>query len=314
MSQRTQWVVTSLAVIVLVVAATAVSLAQEGQVSRGQTVYNEHCAKCHDTGGGPELTATNLSRYSTAQGLYNYISAAMPLDAPGSLSQDQYWDVAAHLLNSTGLLPADTELSADNAESIALNAEAAPAAETAAPETTETEAAAPESTETEAATPEPTAAAEAEAAEEYMIETIDYATVVGEMLWQKLQEAQYAENWETLPDRDRLYQGTEPHGAWLSTFLDPIAMEALASQPGQLPVGATIVKENYDEDQELAGITVMQKQANYGDAYPYWVWASYAPDGSIQASGAVEGCITCHSEAQANDYVFTFTVNPEAGN
>ena len=305
MSQRTQWVVTSLAVVVLVTAATAVSLAQEDQVSRGQAVYSEYCAKCHDTGGGPELATTNLSRYSTAQGLYNYISAAMPLDAPGSLSADQYWDVAAHLLNSTGLLPADTELSADNAESIALAAEAAPEAETAAPESAES------------ATPEPQAAAEpaeAETTEEFTIETVDYATVVGEMLWQELQEAQYAENWETLPDRDRLYQGTEPHGAWLSTFLNPVAMEALASQPGQLPVGATIVKENYDENQELAGITVMQKQANYGETYPYWVWASYAPDGSIEASGAVEGCIACHSEAQANDYVYTFTVNPEAGN
>lgn len=302
MSQRIQWVVTSLAVVVLVVAAAAVSLAQESQVSRGQAVYSEFCAKCHDTGGAPQLNATNLGRYSTAQGLHNYISAAMPLDAPGSLSADQYWDVTAHLLDSTGLLPADTEVNADNAASIALDAEA---------ETT-----APESAETETATPEPPAAApaEAEPAEEYLIEPIDYATVVGEMLWQELQAADYAENWETLPDRDRLYQGTEPHGAWLSTFLNPTAMDALADQPGQLPVGATIVKENYNEDQELDGITVMQKQANYGDAYPYWVWASYAPDGSIQASGAVEGCIACHSEARANDYVFTFTVNPEAGN
>jgi hypothetical protein len=312
MSQRTQWVVTSLVVVVLVFAATAVSLAQEDQVSRGQTVYNEYCAKCHVAGTAPQLNATNLGRYSTAQGLYNYISAAMPLDAPGSLTGDQYWDVTAHLLNSTGLLPADTELNADSAASIALDAEAAPEVETTAPE----------SAETETATPEPPAAAEpaeaesteAEPAEEYTIEPIDYATVVGEILWQELQAAEYAENWETLPDRDRLYQGTEPHGVWLSTFLNPIAMEALTGQPGQLPVGATIVKENYNEDQELGGITVMQKQANYGDAYPYWVWASYAPDGSIQASGAVEGCIACHSEARANDYVYTFTVNPEAGN
>jgi hypothetical protein len=44
----------------------------------------------------------------------------MPLDAPGSLSEDQYWDVTAYTMDQAGVLPADVILGSDTAGGINL--------------------------------------------------------------------------------------------------------------------------------------------------------------------------------------------------
>jgi mono/diheme cytochrome c family protein len=78
----------------------------------GQTVYSGNCALCHGAGGGgsdlgPPLwgTGATLGTYNgatlfanNAQAMFSFISAAMPLTAPGSLTQDQYLDVLAYIL------------------------------------------------------------------------------------------------------------------------------------------------------------------------------------------------------------------------
>lgn len=94
---------------------------QADQVAAGAEVYTAECAECHDAGVGPQMTADVLATHGDAASLHEYISTQMPLDNPGSLTEEQYWDVTAYVMQTAGLLPADTILSADTAGEINLN-------------------------------------------------------------------------------------------------------------------------------------------------------------------------------------------------
>ena len=76
-----------------------------GELSQqGAAVYAAKCASCHGSKGeGGQALAViedhaNLAKYNTAQGLLSYVSATMPRNAPGSLSQQDYLNVTAYLL------------------------------------------------------------------------------------------------------------------------------------------------------------------------------------------------------------------------
>jgi cytochrome c len=63
-----------------------------------------------------------LSHFNTAQDVYNFIHHAMPFDAPGSLSNEQYLQVLAFILESNQIVPAGSQLDAASLASIALRA------------------------------------------------------------------------------------------------------------------------------------------------------------------------------------------------
>lgn len=90
------------------------------QISTGEQVYKDKCAQCHDQGVGPALTADELATHTNALDLHDYIAQNMPLDAPGSLTSEQYWDVTAYLVDHAGLMQGTAVLGADNAGSISL--------------------------------------------------------------------------------------------------------------------------------------------------------------------------------------------------
>jgi mono/diheme cytochrome c family protein len=131
-----------------------------------------------------------------------------------------------------------------------------------------------------------------------------------EEIWQQLQEAGYQESWSTVPGKGKLYAGQPPHGALLTTYLNAPALSAAELTPGELPEGAILVKENYNADEELTAVTVMEKRPGYAPEYGDWFWARYAPDGMVQASGQVASCLACHGAVRSNDYIFTFVVAP----
>jgi mono/diheme cytochrome c family protein len=78
---------------------TAGTLAQAGQ-----GVYNTSCALCHGQNGegvsAPPVigSGAGLAKYNTGQGLYDFVKKAMPLTAPGSLTDQQYLQVVTYLL------------------------------------------------------------------------------------------------------------------------------------------------------------------------------------------------------------------------
>ena len=68
-----------------------------------------------------------LQKFQTAANLHGFIAAAMPFWKPGSLTDEQYWQVTAFLLRQNGLWDARAELNSSNAAQVRVGAgEAAP--------------------------------------------------------------------------------------------------------------------------------------------------------------------------------------------
>lgn len=130
-------------------------------------------------------------------------------------------------------------------------------------------------------------------------------------LWSYLEAVDYASSWEMWPGKAAMYPATEPHGALLTTYVNETAMAGL-TVPGEtsagLPAGAVIVKENYGADSALVATTVIFKSEGYDPPHNDWFWLKRNADGTVAASGRVEGCIACHGQRAANDYLMTETV------
>ncbi len=101
-----------------------------GTVAQGKQVFAENCAACHGDNGvggikdrlvggqGTLASATPLktvgSFWPYATTLFDYVHRAMPYQAPGSLSDDDTYAVAAYILYLNGILPADGKLDRDS--------------------------------------------------------------------------------------------------------------------------------------------------------------------------------------------------------
>jgi mono/diheme cytochrome c family protein len=113
----------------------------EAQAAAGQKDYDGQCAMCHGVELlGPDAPALIgkevMHNFDTAAGFYDYISVAMPPQAPGLLEQETYVNILAYILKANGAQPGDKALDADpaNLASIKLAAiteVAAPAGEAA---------------------------------------------------------------------------------------------------------------------------------------------------------------------------------------
>lgn len=131
-------------------------------------------------------------------------------------------------------------------------------------------------------------------------------------LWSYLQEVDYRDEWNYYPGKGELYEGQEPHGMLLTTYVNGPARRAVRDSAGRLPDGAVVVKENYRPDSTLAAITVMYKERGYDPEHSDWYWVKYLPDGSVdregEAAGRVPGCIQCHGGKADNDYIMTSSI------
>ena len=97
-----------------------------GTVGHGKEVFAENCAACHGENGqggikdrlvggqgtlasdNPIKTVGSFWPYATT--FFDYIHRAMPYQAPGSLSVDDYYALTAYLLSLNGILPPDGKL------------------------------------------------------------------------------------------------------------------------------------------------------------------------------------------------------------
>lgn len=104
--------------------------AGQGSVSQGEAVYASQCAACHGDklqgtkaigapaliGGRGTLTSKPLktveSYWPFATTLFDYVKRAMPMNAPGSLTNDQVYAVTAYILARASIVPDDMVLDA----------------------------------------------------------------------------------------------------------------------------------------------------------------------------------------------------------
>ena len=94
------------------------------QARRGRRVYNQNCASCHGQGlrGGemaPSVAGSDFIVFWTelpVGALFERIRVTMPEDGPGRLSDEEYTDVVAYMLDRNDYPSGDAELPADKAE------------------------------------------------------------------------------------------------------------------------------------------------------------------------------------------------------
>jgi mono/diheme cytochrome c family protein len=103
-------------------AATAPVSFTADQVASGAEIYDRRCADCHgstlDNGefGGAPLNGSYFRQHwggGTVAGLVAYARAKMPPDRPGSLTDQNYADLTAFLLDANGYPKGDKELPPD---------------------------------------------------------------------------------------------------------------------------------------------------------------------------------------------------------
>jgi mono/diheme cytochrome c family protein len=90
-------------------------------------LFADNCARCHGvdaqgTERAPRLVGEGaLARFATAQDVYDFAGTHMPQDAPGFLSEWQYWAIIEMMLRADGV-ELDAPLGPDNAGSVRLHA------------------------------------------------------------------------------------------------------------------------------------------------------------------------------------------------
>lgn len=110
--------------------------AGQGTVAQGAVLYALQCAQCHGKNGegmspalpalvgrdpkgeqfrfanDPKLVHTIGNYWPYATTLFDYIKRAMPLNAPGSLTDNDVYALTAHLLAANAIIPDTTTLDA----------------------------------------------------------------------------------------------------------------------------------------------------------------------------------------------------------
>jgi len=88
-------------------------------------------SKCHAANHPPEgfelprqapavIGLGRLAQHQTAAGLYQFIRTRMPWQAPGILSDEEYWQLTAFLVDASGIAVGETPLGPENAADVGL--------------------------------------------------------------------------------------------------------------------------------------------------------------------------------------------------
>lgn len=83
------------------------------QAERGGQVYDQSCGMCHSAEQHIGEAFVQNWNDRRVYDLYAIVSGTMPLDKPGGLTQQQYIDVIAYLLQANHAAPGSDSLAAD---------------------------------------------------------------------------------------------------------------------------------------------------------------------------------------------------------
>jgi hypothetical protein len=125
----------------------------------------------------------------------------------------------------------------------------------------------------------------------------------GEAVLAWLDGERYRETWDLWPATAPLDPGAEAHGALLTTYVSPLAFDALMRGTHAMPPGAAVVVEDYMSDSSLSSISVMVRADGYDAERQDWFFARFGSAGEIDAAGRVEMCAGCH--VSEPDYLFS---------
>ncbi len=103
-------------------------------------------------------------------------------------------------------------------------------------------------------------------------------------LWTLINTEQY-QQWKEMPGPGALTKDADKKKSYTKTYANDIAYETIEQKSQSLPPGSIIVKEKYDDQDQLQSISAM---INLGGDDPKdinWFWAQYSPDGKLLNSG-----------------------------
>lgn len=108
-------------------------------------------------------------------------------------------------------------------------------------------------------------------------------------LWERLQTADYRNNFTPAPGHDQRIASRAAHGDGVQIFVNDIVADSLAGPSlDQWPIGSLIVKDGYSGS-DVCLVAAMEKT---GD--DEWFWAEWNADGDTLFSGAPTLCTGCH--------------------
>jgi cytochrome c553 len=123
-------------------------------------------------------------------------------------------------------------------------------------------------------------------------------------VWPFVMAEDYQKKWKLFPGTTAQQRGNSPHGAFVTTYVNNVALEGINGKRGTLAPGAMVLKENYMPDRTLAAVTLMYKVAGFDPDNGDWYWLQRTAGGMVMAEGKVAGCIGCHSAKAANDFLY----------
>ena len=105
-------------------------------------------SKCHASNHPPEgfklpktipavVGPSVRGRFGTAFDLYTFVKTEMPWHAPGSLSEEEYWQVTAYLVRANGIDPGPLPMDTQRAEVVRLRPQPQPEPASAPPPKTD---------------------------------------------------------------------------------------------------------------------------------------------------------------------------------
>lgn len=104
----------------LSVLGVAPALGQEANLERGEVTFTAECSRCHSP---LEMEARLRARWidRSGQELFEQIRSTMPAELPGTLSDEQYYDLTAFILDAGNVNIEGGEISIANLNALAIN-------------------------------------------------------------------------------------------------------------------------------------------------------------------------------------------------
>jgi hypothetical protein len=112
----------------------------------------------------------------------------------------------------------------------------------------------------------------------------------------------YSDTWKVWPEKGKMYTGKQPHGSFLTTYLNKEAMGSLKAGDA-LADGSIIVEESYGPDKKLEALLVAYKIKGYSPETGDWFFAKFSPlNGYVLESGKDASCTKCHRESKIDAF------------
>lgn len=124
----------------------------------------------------------------------------------------------------------------------------------------------------------------------------------------RIQALDYQQTFAKAPGYETPLPSNTSHSDFSDIFINDVVDQAIkeATPLTEWPIDSLIIKDGYDDDDELMLIAVMEKRSDG------WYWAEYVdpsePDGGAKFSGKPDTCIDCHAAAIADDYTRAITL------